>query len=155
MVITITLGIYVRSGGTIYRKRQQLLKAQGSGSGSGGLSYANQSSTNYVKTTEVTIVGESIHQSEAVQLQNLGHQASVRVHKPTIDREDTRASVAANPQPNNPKPSVRPSNDVYKAAWAYTKVAMLFFVVILTTWIPSSANRMYSHIHPDQVSKPL
>ncbi|RBR13292.1 uncharacterized protein FIESC28_08258 [Fusarium coffeatum] len=155
VVITITLGIYVRSGGTIYRKRQQLLKAQGSGSGSGGLSYANQSSTNYVKTTEVTIVRESIHQPEAVQLQNLGHQASVRVHKPTIDREDTRASVAANPQPNNPKPSVRPSNDVYKAAWAYTKVAMLFFVVILTTWIPSSANRMYSHIHPDQVSKPL
>ncbi|KAH7198995.1 uncharacterized protein B0J16DRAFT_353317 [Fusarium flagelliforme] len=155
VVITITLGIYVRSGGTIYRKRQQLLKAQGSGSGSGGLSYGNQSSTNYVKTTEVTIVRESINQLEAVQLQNLGHQASVRVHKPTFDREDTRASVAVNPQPNNPRPTVRPSNDVYKAAWAYTKVAMLFFVVILTTWIPSSANRMYSHIHPDQVSKPL
>ncbi|KAJ4113899.1 hypothetical protein NW768_011429 [Fusarium equiseti] len=155
VVITITLGIYVRSGGTIYRKRQQLLKAQESGSGSGGLSYVNQSSTNYVRTTEVTIVRESIHQPEAVQLQSLGHQASVRVHKPTIDMEGPRASVAVNPQPNNVRPTVRPSNDVYKAAWAYTKVAVLFFVVILTTWIPSSANRMYSHIHPGQVSKPL
>jgi hypothetical protein len=107
-----------------------------------------------MKTTEVTVVRESIHEAEAVQLQNMGHQASVRVHEPTIAGSATDASVAVQ-QPNNPRPSVRPTNDVYKAAWAYTKVAMLFFAVILITWIPSSANRMYSHIHPDEVSKPL
>ncbi|KAH6979185.1 hypothetical protein EDB82DRAFT_558807 [Fusarium venenatum] len=157
VVITITLGIYIRSGSTIYRKRQQLLKVHasgsGSGSGSGGLSYSNQSTTNYMKTTEVTVVRESINEPEAVQLQNLGHQASIRVHKPTITGNTARASIAV--QSKTPRPSLRPSNDVYKAAWAYTKVAMLFFVVILITWIPSSANRMYSHIHPDKVSKPL
>lgn len=85
----------------------------------------------------------------------MGHQASVHVHGPTIGQDTARANVAVQQQPSNLRPSVRPSNDVYRAAWAYTKVAMLFFAVILTTWIPSSANRMYSHIHPDKVSKPL
>ncbi|KAJ0139627.1 Fusaric acid cluster transcription factor FUB10 [Fusarium oxysporum f. sp. albedinis] len=134
-VIAITLAIYIRSGGTIYRKRQQLLKAQASGSGSGGLSYANQSTINNMKTTEVTITREAAGETNAVELQSMGHQASVH---PTV-----------------PRPPGRVSNDVYRAAWAYTKVAMLFFAVILITWIPSSANRMYSHIHPKEVSKPL
>jgi hypothetical protein len=41
------------------------------------------------------------------------------------------------------------------AIWSYTKVAVLFFIAMMITWIPSSANRVYSVVHPGEVSLPL
>ncbi|OSZ99904.1 hypothetical protein A9Z42_0007810 [Trichoderma parareesei] len=41
------------------------------------------------------------------------------------------------------------------AAWSYTKCAMLFFGAMLITWIPSSANRLYSLTHNNSISIPL
>ena len=38
------------------------------------------------------------------------------------------------------------------AIWSYTKVAVLFFIAMMITWIPSSANRVFSVVHPGQVS---
>jgi len=38
------------------------------------------------------------------------------------------------------------------AIWSYTKVAVLFFFAMMITWIPSSANRVFSVVHPGQVS---
>ncbi|KAF4988004.1 hypothetical protein FGRMN_10052 [Fusarium graminum] len=159
IVITITLAIYIRSGGTIYRKRQQLLEAQGSGSG--GLSYADKSAIRTIKTTEVTITSEAIGHPNTLQLQAMGHQAIVRSDAEDIGPHDQQShppiapTITNAPRQGTSRPHIGGSNDVYKAAWAYTKVAMLFFGVILITWIPSSANRMYSHIHPNKVSKPL
>lgn len=39
-----------------------------------------------------------------------------------------------------------------RAAFGYAKVALLFFVSLLVTWVPSSINRVYSLIHPESVS---
>jgi len=47
------------------------------------------------------------------------------------------------------------ANEASNAAWSYTKVAMLFFLAMMVTWIPSSANRVYSIAHQGQVSLPL
>ncbi|GAM42994.1 hypothetical protein TCE0_044f17450 [Talaromyces pinophilus] len=33
-------------------------------------------------------------------------------------------------------------------AWLYARVAFLFFIALLITWIPSSANRIYASIYP-------
>ncbi|KAL6860804.1 G-protein coupled receptor protein [Trichoderma novae-zelandiae] len=41
------------------------------------------------------------------------------------------------------------------AAWSYTKCALLFFGAMLITWIPSSANRLYSLTHNNSISVPL
>lgn len=41
-----------------------------------------------------------------------------------------------------------------KAAFAYTKVALLFFISLLVTWVPSSINRVYSLAHPNEISLP-
>ena len=40
-------------------------------------------------------------------------------------------------------------------AWLYARIAFLFFISILITWIPSSANRVYSLVHPKYVNFPL
>ncbi|QGI96273.1 hypothetical protein CEK26_009342 [Fusarium fujikuroi] len=136
VIIAITLAIYIRSGGTIYRKRQQLLKAQGSGSG--GLSYAHQSTVNNIKTTEVTITSEAATQPDAIQLQNMGHQVTVHAigeHAEPQPPKPIARVTSTMPQPVQ-RPAVRPSNDVYRAAWAYTKVAMLFFAFMSATVLP-------------------
>lgn len=38
------------------------------------------------------------------------------------------------------------------AAWSYAKCALLFFTALLITWIPSTANRVYSVVNQNQVS---
>ncbi|KAL8709575.1 MAG: hypothetical protein Q9220_005667 [cf. Caloplaca sp. 1 TL-2023] len=63
----------------------------------------------------------------------LGHH-----HSKTTQTQTHRAALEAN-----------------TAAWHYTKVALLFFVSLCVTWIPSSINRIYDLAHPDDVSYPL
>ena len=46
----------------------------------------------------------------------------------------------------------RAAMEANRAAYNYTKIASLFFVSLLVTWVPSSINRVYSLIHPDSVS---
>ncbi|KAJ5105101.1 hypothetical protein NUU61_002448 [Penicillium alfredii] len=36
--------------------------------------------------------------------------------------------------------------------WAYTKYAMLFFIALLVTWVPSTANRVYALARPQDFS---
>lgn len=45
--------------------------------------------------------------------------------------------------------------DANNAAWSYTKCALLFFTAMLVTWIPSSANRVYSVVKNGEISLPL
>ncbi|EGO55229.1 hypothetical protein NEUTE1DRAFT_131048 [Neurospora tetrasperma FGSC 2508] len=46
-------------------------------------------------------------------------------------------------------------HEAHNAVWSYTKCAILFFAVLLITWIPSSGNRVYTMINDGEVSKPL
>ncbi|UKZ74889.1 hypothetical protein TrVFT333_002559 [Trichoderma virens FT-333] len=68
------------------------------------------------------------------------------------------------PQPRNPSHSAtsralrmirRRNHERDNAAWSYTKCALLFFTAMLITWIPSSANRLYSLTHHNATSVPL
>ncbi|EJT71256.1 G-protein coupled receptor [Gaeumannomyces tritici R3-111a-1] len=47
------------------------------------------------------------------------------------------------------------SHEANNAAWSYTKCAILFFTAMLVTWIPSSANRVYSVIHVNEMNLTL
>jgi len=38
-----------------------------------------------------------------------------------------------------------------RAALNYCKCAVLFFIALLVTWVPSTINRVYSLVHPDSV----
>lgn len=45
--------------------------------------------------------------------------------------------------------------DASNAAWSYAKCAMLFFIAMLITWIPSTVNRVYSLVQNGEVSLEL
>ncbi len=61
------------------------------------------------------------------------------------------ATAAGQPNPLRRKAAYEANN----AAWSYTKCAILFFTAMLVTWIPSSANRVYSVVHTNEASMPL
>ena len=42
-----------------------------------------------------------------------------------------------------------------RVAWGYTKVALLYFLSLLSTWVPSSVNRVYSLVHEAEVNYAL
>ncbi|CUS10533.1 unnamed protein product [Tuber aestivum] len=72
-------------------------------------------------------------------------------------------TASINPPPSytvtiesGPKPPAvnnrRPRNTAVEAntaAWAYCRCAMLFFLALLITWLPSSVNRIYGLIYPN------
>jgi hypothetical protein len=41
------------------------------------------------------------------------------------------------------------ARDANRAAWGYAKVAFLMFVALFIVWVPSTVNRVYSLLHPD------
>lgn len=87
-----------------------------------------------IQTTEVRISSKPASTAHnGLQLEPLG------THTTSISAMQTR----------------RRHHELNKAAWSYAKCAMLFFTAILITWIPSSANRLYSVIHDGEISVPL
>ena len=63
---------------------------------------------------------------------------SMSSRRTDLQRRNNRAAMEAN-----------------TAAWSYTKCAILFFISLLVTWVPSSINRVYSLIHPELISVPF
>lgn len=66
-----------------------------------------------------------------------------------------RVSTAAPASPYAPPARQRAVFEANSAMMSYTKVAGLFFIAMMITWIPSSANRLYSVVNPNQVSVAL
>ncbi|KAL3963515.1 hypothetical protein ACCO45_000519 [Purpureocillium lilacinum] len=165
VVIAITMAIYLRSGTTIYRKHQQLRKFQGSTSGGMSSSTRGNTVTN-MRTTEVVVTSEVVTKSETMELHTIGGQSTAHATTATpngIEAGTSQPQTSTQTGTNAtsvtaggaPRPSNRIHQEINNAAWQYTKCALLFFVVILITWLPSSANRVYSHIHPRETSVTL
>jgi hypothetical protein len=72
---------------------------------------------------------------------------------PALPTSPVSAQVPTTPISTR-RPSINPATSMVAttAMLAYTKVAVLFFLAMMMTWIPSSANRVYSVIYPDDVS---
>ena len=73
-----------------------------------------------------------------------------------IDGAGADNNVAPGQSRNTSNPLRRKVNyEASRATWSYTKCAVLFFTAMLVTWIPSSANRVYSVLNPGEVSMVL
>ncbi|KAJ3578416.1 hypothetical protein NPX13_g2149 [Xylaria arbuscula] len=138
VIILATFFIYIRCGSEIYRKRRQLRKADSSSHGGYDLELSRFEEAIVAKTTVTTEVHHSSQQTEV-------DPYSINI---SSDRYAAPAPIVAPASATQGKPKKqkkkKSSND---AAWAYTKVSMLFFTALLITWIPSSANRVFSLVH--------
>ncbi|KAH7309468.1 G-protein coupled receptor [Stachybotrys elegans] len=169
VAIIITFSIYIRAGRTIYNKRRELLYI--SASEPDPLTTMNGDAGLTVGTTEVVVTSEAADETRQIPLQPLGQRAP----EDAANHPNTAYSVtiSSNPKSHNsivPKPhsetrpvqvqrpymSARRRNyELNTAAWSYTKCAILFFTAMLITWIPSSANRVYSAVHGGRTLAPL
>ncbi|KAJ4263146.1 hypothetical protein NW762_006768 [Fusarium torreyae] len=177
LVIAVTFFIYIRAGSTIYKKRREL---DDFSSTDRDLTYGAGDNLGTIKTTEVSVTTEVMNPN-AIHLQPMGRRAPdpsnpsnngvysvhISAHASSgdvadevlpIDRQQTRASVQVPQQPqqrSGGNPARRRNRELNNAAWQYTKCALLFFTAILITWVPSSANRVYSVFHTKNPSVPL
>lgn len=133
------------------------------------------------KTTEVMVTTEDVgHGSENIDMVTIGHSESsaavpqtsqtAGVYSVTISSE-VRSDRNSRPEftkatqgsaqiraPPTTRPSYTQRGTAFEnntAAWSYARCAILFFTAILVTWLPSSANRVYSVVHPGYASVPL
>lgn len=72
----------------------------------------------------------------------------------TLPTTPNSATVSI-PQPRRAPNPRRRNHDLNNAAWSYTKCSILFFTALLITWLPSSANRVYSVVHTKDTCAPL
>ncbi|KAI1768709.1 family A G protein-coupled receptor-like protein [Hypoxylon sp. FL1150] len=174
VVILITMFIYFRTGGEIYKKRKQL-RSLGASSSVNDPDPLAMDDPYSVKTTEVTISSEAAEEgSDGIDLAPLGRRAT---QKKTLYSVTISSDTKGPPKPQQadfslpiqsnvpPTPSTvwargrvqkrRANYEANNAAWSYSKCALLFFTALLITWIPSSANRVYGVVNSNDVSAPL
>lgn len=155
--IIASFAIYIMAGREVFKKRHQLR------------AFNNPSDDqNYAfKTTDYQVTSDFA----SLPLENTG-DAFIR----PCDRQDSNPSdpshgsyqkynvkISAAPRPSMPHHSSieykqqkknRAAMEANRAAFGYTKVASLFFISLLVTWVPSSINRVYSLIYPEEISVP-
>jgi hypothetical protein len=166
VAITATFFIYIRAGKEIYIKRKQLLSFYRHQQ-SVALSSFSESFTT-MKTTEVHVASEVIYPIDLSELSraqsrrpsNGPQMYSVHVSSdenselalpPRMALRKEKASPLSLPSSEQRTMGPNPAMKANSAAWSYTKVAILFFTAMLVTWIPSTANRLYSIKNPGRI----
>jgi hypothetical protein len=96
----------------------------------------------------------SVHISTGSYNQSNNTQAGSQVVAPlqATTAQQTATRDVSRTTANNARNINRELN---RAALAYTKCSILFFTAMLVTWIPSSANRIYSLVHGNEICIPL
>ncbi|KAI9780522.1 MAG: hypothetical protein M1839_006640 [Geoglossum umbratile] len=150
VVVLITVFIYVLAGVEIYQKRRQLQKF----SHPGPLEVVDNPFVS-TKTTKIEVTSEPA-ESRNPSESSLKHDDGIRVTPSRAYMEysitiESGANAPKNPRIERPRTAL----DANTAAWGYTRIAFLFFIALLITWVPSSVNRVYSLVHPEKSNFPL
>jgi len=183
IVILITFFIYIRAGREIYKKHKQLRDFSYSHHEPEPLRTMDDPFSSS-KTTEVVVTSEvrgkqsidlaplgggqrrGSESTAAPKLPNAAYSVVIQSGRRGVGRESygdvvlpiqtnaTSDSIPPAPRTGNPLRR-RAAYEANNATWSYTKCAILFFTAMLVTWIPSSANRVYSVVHNNQASLAL
>lgn len=162
------MAIYIRAGKDIYQKRKQL-RNFGASSSAHDPDALNMNDPYSVKTTEVTVTSEAAEEGgsgiDLAPLGRFGMDKSNPSYSVTISSNNTKGNSKAQEEdivlpiqsnvPQTPsavqsraKSQKRRANfEANNAAWSYSKCAILFFTALLVTWLPSTANRVYSIVN--------
>lgn len=105
---------------------------------------------------------QMIREMDEIQSAELAEDNAVRRYSITITSNelhfpsgaDTISSIVTITATPHPAISARQnlSNVAKVAAWSYARVAILYFIAMIVTWVPSSANRLYTLMHPEEVN---
>jgi len=176
LCIIVALSIYIAAGRTIFIKRRQL-RAFSCPARPQIIAVENPFTS--FKTTEILVTSELAEISHH-DYSNMFDEVDDKGKPISKDPRLGQYTVTINSAPLSPTktrpissprtPTTSRSDNVHlqfqqrknrtameanAAAWGYTKCAILFFVSLLVTWVPSSINRVYSLTHPGLISVPF
>ncbi|KAI6246032.1 hypothetical protein HI914_05309 [Erysiphe necator] len=167
VAILISLSIYVRAGKDIWIKRQQLRNNSAPPPNpiiivkdpfrSEPIGQVMVSHTIETRSEHFTAATNDIKCTHTMAPGSLSQSST-----------DYKIEISANPVLRDPVSSTSIMEDLNsipvrryaameanRAIWSYTKVSVLFFLAMMITWIPSSANRVYSLMYKGRVNYAL
>ncbi|EAW24224.1 putative cAMP receptor-like protein [Aspergillus fischeri NRRL 181] len=159
-VIFLTFAIYLRAGKVIFEKRRQLEEAEcpeSCGEIDSPMEPAFSKKTEIHVTSEITHSGSESNRLTITSASHIPHRYlspyspySVTIEGGSASGNDEHVPMRTlRSSQQDPYAQRRATaRDVNSAAWAYTKYAMLFFIALLVTWVPSTINRLYALIYP-------
>lgn len=164
--ILISFCIYVLAGREIFAKRKQLRAFRNP---TRPAPVRIENTFTGLKTTEIHVTSELatlnppnvsnvfMPDKNNPDMKDMGYdQYSATIESALLSpRPEIRPPMTPRTHPTIAQRSNRAGMEANTAAFGYTKVALLFFVSLLVTWVPSSLNRVYSLIHPSLVSLPF
>ena len=171
VVIFITFSLHLRIGTCIFQKGRERRMLHDELEGSGQLSVISDPflAAGIMKTTEIAVTYESkfARKSRGSPLSPVSSCNEISTPEPptpptySFTVEGGSQAMIPSPRPRSLRTSFAGSRDwedrkwssaMSKAEWSYYKCALLFFIAVIVTWVPSSANRVYSVVFPDRVS---
>jgi hypothetical protein len=146
VIIFTTLGIYVWAGTVVFRWRDQLINMAHSQANT----QVDERELEPVETTRRV----TMHKNErGVWVASPDDALYVETPEKTHNQlspgyRDSRYQEYAARSSASIRPTTAQAN---RAALNYCKCALLFFVALLVTWVPSTINRVYTLVHPHTV----
>lgn len=134
IVILCTIAIYIQVGSVIFKWRRHLLSMEKTEE------TTEFPATGIMKTSEIIVTRNEVIGSSRPNSGNISNKTSFPTssgtHGPIARSRVYRPSGAIDPN---------------KAAIKYCKCALLFFIVLLITWVPSTVNRIYTIVRPTDI----
>ncbi|TVY49277.1 hypothetical protein LOCC1_G002063 [Lachnellula occidentalis] len=148
VAIVFAFVVYAMTGKVIWNKRRHL---------DGFLNPLNENPFTQIVTTEIEIT----HQERFFVKED--DEAPITSERPVEQFTPYSVNVQVDPQAQPKQPMPAPmrmrgiTRDIAEAetnpdAWLYARVAFLFFLALLITWVPSSVNRVYAMVRPNEVN---
>lgn len=134
IVILCTFGIYIRVGKIVLAWRSSVLSMDKARSDP----LAGSPATGIIKTSEVTV-------TRSEENRQVGRPYSHVTKKSSFPGTAVGARPAVTSRVYRSGGAINPN----KAAIKYCKCALLFFVALVITWVPSTANRLYNIVQPN------
>ncbi|KAL8776317.1 MAG: hypothetical protein Q9213_008318 [Squamulea squamosa] len=154
IAVLIAIVIYIMAGRYVWRKRDAL---------DGFLNPFNEDpfAKNVVMTTSVTITSQerkpSLPSYEVREIDQCHADHTYDAYSVNVELGQQRPEMPSRPS----RPAVFHIPSVTRAvalseenvdSFLYARVAFLFFVALLITWVPSSVNRAYALAHPEHIN---
>ncbi|KAB8072855.1 Nnf1-domain-containing protein [Aspergillus leporis] len=174
--IVLTLAIYIRTGGVIWERRRQLNRLGNLDSADSNTRYEGEQTAEHVegiemrdperpierthtRATEIRVTSEITRSQQGYYptteelcnpISPFYNPYSVTIEGGFMGRQNSILPLKAVKHTHSESWGRRRamSDTTNTAAWAYTKYAMLFFIALLVTWVPSTINRAYSLAYP-------
>lgn len=102
--------------------------------------FADFPATGIIKTSEVTV-------TRIQESRQIGRPYSNVIKKPSFPNTTVGARPITTSRVYRPSGATNPN----KAAIKYCKCALLFFIALIITWVPSTVNRIYNIVRPNEV----